>query len=259
MTLKLLTVVLLSTMAAFGQSRIELPAVGFFHDGRGALRLLVGVRANFLVGDAVATGIISAASSGRRVLAKTSGEVLILDPQGRIRHRQAAPEGEAIFGFTEDGAPAAAWLPRTSELYYWRISRWQAVPRAVEREGEQIVALAGDRGRLVLVVRDPDNMYWLREISLPSGWVRFQSPLPDVSEPLLLLPGRLILFACGKRLAIRDEDGADNESMLSAPLIHLEQMGRRWAHGTCAGGGAGVAIRISEARLQCYRLPEVPQ
>lgn len=79
----------------FGQ--ISVPTIGFVRDAHGSLRPLQGIEGAFVLGEAVATGVISASFNGRNGLAKTDTELLVI-VDGEVLHRIAAPQGLASFG-----------------------------------------------------------------------------------------------------------------------------------------------------------------
>ena len=185
------------------------------------------------------------------------GDVPVLDARGRILHRKAAPRTEAIFGFTEEGAPAAVFLTETGELYHWRGNGWQRVPLGPDQDGDEIIAVAGTRSGMISLVFHRDGACWLRKLSARSGRVRFESLLPGVSEPLLLLPGGALLYADGNRLVVRDARGAETRVEIPAPVAGLERMGKSWVHGLDPAGGAGMAIRVSGAGIEFSQLPGV--
>lgn len=90
--------------AALCSAQISAPRIGFVRDRNGALRSVEGVAGSFILGDAIATGVLSASFKDRHGLAKTDNELLIfLD--GQVRQRREAPGGAASFGFDAQGRP----------------------------------------------------------------------------------------------------------------------------------------------------------
>ncbi|MBC8164944.1 MAG: hypothetical protein H7Y20_03605, partial [Bryobacteraceae bacterium] len=65
-------------MAACCFGQISIPAIGFVRDVHGSLRPLQGIEGAFVLGEAVATGVVSASFYGRTGLAKTDNELLVV-------------------------------------------------------------------------------------------------------------------------------------------------------------------------------------
>ena len=66
------------------QSGISPPRAGYIRDDAGGLRPVYGVAGSFVLGDPIASGVISAAFSGRLGLAKTAGTLYAFDREGRL-------------------------------------------------------------------------------------------------------------------------------------------------------------------------------
>jgi len=92
-------------VCAWSQSGIEVPSVGMIVDAAGNLRTVQGVAGNFLLGPAMASGVLSAACSEQLCLAKTNSK--ILSATGEVD----APPGPAVFGL--HGETAVIFFPES--------------------------------------------------------------------------------------------------------------------------------------------------
>ena len=250
-----LAILLLSAVAAAAQSGLLPPQVGFVRDSTGSVRPVVGIRANFMLGDPLLDNVRSAAFSGRSGLVKTDQEIIVFDTEGRILGRQPAPPGEALFAFAGDGLPALAYLVETKELYRQRGAGLTPVPWSPLRVDGEVLALASLRGGLIALVIRGEDALWLSWLVAESGEVRFEALLPGVSAPVLPRPDGSLLYADGNEVVIRASDATERRVPLPLRAAGFQQMGEGWIHVLAETGGAGLALRLAADGEYLHRLP----
>lgn len=112
-SLGLLVFTLFSALPAAAQTAVSVPAIGMVRDGDGSVRPVLGTAGNFLTGDAVATGVVSAAFAGVSGFIKTDSELLVVDEQMHVIAHYDAPPGRATFRFSVTGRPAVVYYADT--------------------------------------------------------------------------------------------------------------------------------------------------
>ena len=128
--------------------QIEAPSAGFIRDRAGMLRRVDGVAGSFVVGEAIASGVISAGFFGAVGFAKTAAEVLLLDERGSIVGRLPAPGGSAEFVFSPD---PAVYFIETGDLWDCKSRRFEKAARpdpAIRHEHDEVILREGVRVRL---------------------------------------------------------------------------------------------------------------
>jgi len=254
---KLAILLLGCSLTLAGQASLEVPGAGFFRDGAGMLRPLLGLRANFIPGRPLLTGVRAAAFSGRNGLVKTEEDLFVLDRNGAVISMREAGSGTALFAFALGGAPLAAYLPDSGELLFWRGGAWHAGPLPWELETKRVLGLgAGRFGQLVIVTVE-DEAYWMAELSPRTGRIFGEALLPGLGEPVLLLSGGALLYGAGDGLVLRRYNGVEAKIPLPAPATGLEQMGKNWVHVVTASGNFGIRLTPAGSGFSICRLPEV--
>src|SRR5579872_4141937 len=110
---------LLVVLNASAQPTLAPPHVGYMQDMAGAIRPVDGLAGNFLIGETVASGVISSAFSGSFGWIKTDSALAVTDGSGRVLGASEAPSGPALFAFSRSGKPALAYLPGSAALLRW--------------------------------------------------------------------------------------------------------------------------------------------
>lgn len=203
---------------AWAQSGIETPAVGAVVDSSGILRPVQGVAGNFLLGRAIASGVLSAACSAEVCLAKTDSRIVSLSGETE------APSGPAIFGL--DGSNAVIFFPHSRTFARWHDNTLDPLDWTVEGEVLSILLVNGQAQ--IAVRREGDS-----------------------NRPVLLLPEG-VLFATEEEIVLRRRDGTESRFQL-ADVETITRMGEHYA--AILAGHTMYALRTDAGREQLYQLP----
>jgi hypothetical protein len=253
-------ILFVSVLLASAQSGFTPPRVGFIKDNGGGLRPVFGVAANFVLGEAIDTGVVTVAFSSRYGLAKKEKTLSVFDREGRLLCQRPAPRGPAVFAISASGSEALALFQQTSQvirLWNCRASPVLVDPQDLAREVLSFAVFGRDR--LAFVLRR-EGLFWLLEASLSTGRSLQQTALPGVSAPVLLRSDGTLLFADGEELVVRKVDGAERRISVGSSAASLDEMGDGWVHVLEAGDDGSpaghLALRLLEDREELYRLPE---
>ena len=203
---------------AWAQSGIEIPAVGAVVDSSGVFRPLQGVAGNFLLGPAIASGVLSATCSEEVCLAKTDSKIVSLTGETE------APLGPAVFGL--DGSSAVIFFPESRAFARWHDNTLEPLDWTVKGEVLSILVV---NGQAQIAVR-------------PEG---------DSNRPRLLLPEGVV-FATEEEIILRRRDGTESRFEL-ANAEAITRMGEHYA--AIVAGHTIYALRTDAGREQLYQLP----
>jgi hypothetical protein len=135
----MIRVLYLLLLGITANAQITPPLAGYVVDREGALRPVHGLAGAFTLGNSIEHGVISADYSGKSLVVKTEGE-LIIDGE-----RYGAPTGRARAAFDAHGRVSIIFFPDTGNLWTWRngeftdhISVEPDAP-AVVRDGELFI------------------------------------------------------------------------------------------------------------------------
>ncbi|MBV8816916.1 MAG: hypothetical protein JO022_01095 [Acidobacteriaceae bacterium] len=253
---KLGSFLLLCTSIAAAQPQLELPRLGFVADKNQFLRPLYGFAGNFTLGDSVGEDVISAASSAKFVLAKTSSQIAVLDRNGATLSATDAADGPALFAFTPGGDPALVWLNGPGALYVWKQDHFEAAPVSADVLAGAVTALAMEGTDMVrFLVTRADGM-WRVEMGLSDGSLQSQAALPDVASGAAILLDTNLLYTNGTVLVIRAEDGSERSIDTGVTIGALASLRSEWVHVTEQGTTRHFAVRLTAGREQVWQLPE---
>ena len=247
---------------AWAQTTLTPPQAGFIQDSADSLRPVYGIAGNFLLGDAMVAGVVSAAYSGWYGLIKTGSALVVIDGTGSITATHDAPEGPALFAFARNGEPALVYLPSANALLVWNAGSFEVAPLDPATLGAGVVlsiASPDPRHAAMIVQRDDDGLWDVR-IQLAAGAVDAQTALPGAAPPVLMLATGDLLYTDANGVVIRKPDGS--ERFVAVPLrdtFTLHQMGDGWIQLRDSAAGQQFTIRITENRERFYQLPEVDQ
>jgi len=211
---------LLIASCAWSQSGIEVPSVGLIVDPSGSLRAVQGVAGSFLLGPAVATGVLSGACSEQLCLAKTDSK--ILSATGQVD----APPGHAVFGFDRD--TAVIFFSQSQTFARWRDNALESLEWTVDDD--------------VLSIRVGDNGI---EVALRRDWAGV------TNGPVLLLKEG-VLFATGDELVLRRPDTSDMRFELTG-AESVSAMGPHYA--AIRAGAVTFVLRLDRGHEQLFLLP----
>jgi hypothetical protein len=206
---------------AWSQSGIEIPSVGVIVDPSGSLRSVQGVAGNFVVGPAVATGVLSASCSEQLCLAKTDSKILSATGQAD------APPGPAVFGLDRD--TAVVFFPQSQMFARWRENTLEPLDWIVDDD--------------VLSIRVGDNGI---EIALRRDW--------ETSGPVLLLKEG-VLFATADQLVLRHRDASETRFELigAESITAIASIGPHYA--AIRTTTMTFALRLDKGHEQLFVLP----
>jgi hypothetical protein len=244
---------------AGAQPALSPPQIGYIQDGGNSLRPVYGIAGNFVLGDATASGVISAAFSGSFGLVKTDSAVYAIDRQGQVLAGVDAPAGSALFAFSRSGAPAFAYFVDANVWMTWDGQTFQPLSIDLTAFGPAAVLSVGspNDGEAAIVLQRDDGLWDLR-VLLATSEVTSQTAILGVSAPLLLLASGDLIYSDANGIVIRTSDG--QEKHIAAPLPEsfvLQQMGDAWVELRGLNTPVQRAVRINGS--QSYALPGVDQ
>ena len=249
----------MSAGMAWAQTSLTPPQVGFMRDATASLRPVYGIAGNFLVGDPVAAGVISAAYSGSYGLVKTSLTVSVTDKTGSIVASSAAADGPALFAFARTGEPALAYL--ANQLLIWNAGAFTSVRfDATTLAANTVLSIAApDSGHAAFIVQRDDGLWDVR-VQLATGEIDAQTALLGVAGPVLMYSTGELFYSDANGIVLRKADGSERRISARLPAsFAFQQMGEEWIQLEDLAGGQQFAIRIAQNREQSYQLPEVDQ
>ena len=243
----------LVALAGWAQWQATAPRAGCIRDGDGRLRPLWGIAGNFVPGEAIAEGVISAACRDGRAVVKLGRELLLVDERGVVSGRWQAPPGPALFAYDAAGRPALVYFPE--ERLLCRLLREGLQP--LRSFDEEVAAIAWlDPNRALRAVRR-DGAIELVEF-VP------EDPASDVlverlpwDGPVLALDDGNLLVADRSRLLLGQADGSFRSYSMPDVVTALRPLGDGWIEAELAGGSVRFAVRSTRGELAMFVLPEV--
>lgn len=259
--MKCIVVAIAVAAAGWAQPALAPPQIGFVQDGFSSLRPVLGVAGNFILGNAVFTGVSNAAYSGSFGLLKTDTSLIATDSHGQVLNAAYAPQGPASFAFFRDGSPAFAYLPGSNLLFAWYGTGFQMI--SFDCQPFPATAVLGisapDAAHVVFLVQAGDG---LQEISflIETGEVESQTALPGVAAPALRLASGLLVYADANGIVIRAADSSEVHVDAQLPdKFSLSPMGAGWLQLSDLSSASRFAIRVTPGREAFYSLPETGQ
>lgn len=239
----------------FGQPVIAPPQIAIIQDSNHSLRQVLGLAANFVLGDSLGEGVVSSAFSGSFGIVKKDTSILVLDRTGELLWSMGADAGPALFAFSGEGAPAFVYLPQSQILLQWASDHLEPTPFNADQIGGVVLAIASRGGGLLSVVANRDDGVWLMDIA--DGR---QSLIPAVTPPVLLRDDGSLLYASPEGFLLRQADGS--EVIIGGAGVRptaLEHMGADWVHVTEQDSSRHYAIRLAPGNQHIFQLPEAQQ
>jgi hypothetical protein len=230
-------------------------------DATDSLRPVYGIAGNFLLGDAVALGVISAAHSGSSGWLKTSSTIAVFDKTGSIVASADAPDGPALFAFARTGEPALAYVMVANALLVWNAGALNAVSfDATALGASAVLSIASpDSDHAAMIVQRDDGLWDVR-VQLATGEIDAQTALLGIAPPVLMLATGDLVFSDVNGIVLRETDGSERHISAHLPAsFAFQQMGEGWIQVQDLAGGRQFAVRIAQNREQSYQLPEVDQ
>ena len=242
---------------ACGQTALAPPQAGFIQDNNHSLRPVLGLAANFVLGDSLGEGVVSSAFSGSFGMVKTDTSILVLDGGAQILFSMDTDPGRALFAFSAAGTPAFAYLPQSRLFLRWasdHLETAQFDPRLnLDQIGGAVLAIASPGpDRLSLITRRDDGV-WLVDLSTGA-----QFAIPSLRGPVLLRSDGSVLYSDDQGLVLLGTSDLQRVLRIDAPVVisSLEQMDKDWVHVTERDSSRHFAIRLIPGQEQIYQLPE---
>ena len=215
--------------------------MGVMLDSSGSARTVYGVPGSIVLGNTLATGALSIASSRRLWLVKTDSA--ILSSTGSV----PAPPGPALFAL--DGATALVYFPASNQLARWHEGQLDFLDGGIPDEVLSI--RAGSGGTLDAALRR-DGRVSLVSISLTDGSVTVTGSIPNAGVVTLLDAG--ILFSNRDALVLRRTDATEVRFDLPGAEA-IFPLGDGYVE--VRAGRSTYAIRTDPGRERTFLLPEV--
>jgi len=233
-------------------AQVTAPRIGMATDSAGRLRPIAGVAGNFIPGEPIASGVLSAAASDVAALVKTRSEIIVIGQGATVRTR--APEGPALFAFSADGAPAFAWLPTGAALLKWTGNNFARVPLETAGISGQIVAIGVSDSAHVNLAVSQNNALQILRVRLSDGVVAVVTSLPDQAHAPLLMADGSILYAVSDALVLRDSTGHERQIPFSGAVSAIAPMSSHWAL-VIAASGRRYGVRLANGAA--FQIPGV--
>lgn len=144
------------------QAAMALPPLGFLHGPGGRLYPVYGMRGNFVLGEAVPETIQSAAVFTGVTLWKLPDSIRISEARSL-----AAPEGRAVFAWSEASGTLVAWIRESRRMMRWEGDAGSdfALPEGVDDVTGMMFSAPG----VLRMVWKMDGQFEVVEYSLDSG------------------------------------------------------------------------------------------
>lgn len=227
-------------LPACAQQGLTAPTAGFIVDHSGALRTVTGITQSFLVGDALRTGVLSAACTRSWCLAKTATSLFATQNPDDVG--TSAPAGPALFSLHNQSA--LIYLPAVHQFAHFEDSQLQLLDWSVEGE---VLALRSTREGPQFAVRRADGV-WI--VALDGS---IETSLPTGTTTVLLMEG-MTLYSLPNSVVLRRADGSEVSFDLTG-TISLSQIGENYIQ--VSTPGATYALRTDLGREQLSLLPEL--
>jgi hypothetical protein len=249
----------LSAAGLAAQPALQSPEIGLIQAADHSLRPLYGIAGNFVLGDSMATGVVSAAFSGSLGLIKTDSALIAINRQSEILSNIDAPPGEALFGFSADGASALIYVGGPNQLFQWSQGTFAPVsfdPASFPR----VSAVAFPDCDHAAIIVQRDDALWDVRISLATGKVDSQTALPMQVGPVMALASGDLIYRDVDGMVVRKSDGLEMHLEAVLPQrFSLQQIGENWIQIRDLDSNSQFALRLTTTREAVYALPEVEQ
>ena len=253
----LLTTLWLAAAVACAQTGLTPPQAGFMQDAANSFRPVYGIAGNFLPGDPVAGGVISAAYSGSYGLFKTSTAIVVTDRTGAIVASTSEPDGPALFAFSRTGDPALAYLAAANTLLAWDGAAFNPVsfdPATLSASAVLSIA-APHAGHAAMIIQRDDGLWDVR-VQLATGDIDAQTAVSGIAPPVLMLTNGDLVYSDVNGIVLRRRAGTEVHINAQLPgSFALQQMSEGWIQLRDLISLQQFAIRITENREQYYQLP----
>jgi hypothetical protein len=244
---------------ACAQPALAPPQLGFVQDGGNALRPVLGIAGNFVLGDAAQTGVNAAAFSGSFGTVKTDSALQAIDRFGNVIASADSPSGSALFAFSPSGVPSFAFLTDANAWMVWDGQAFNPVSIDLSAMGT-VVSITSQRDGEGAVIVQRDDGLWDVRVLLATGEITSQTAIPGVTTPMLALAAGQLIYRDTDGIVVRKPDGTETHIAAQLPVnFTFQQMGDGWIQLRDLDTLDQFAVRITENREQFYGLPGVDQ
>jgi len=237
-------------LSVWGRAQVTPPRIGFISDRAGALRPVIGVSADFLLGDPVVQSVLSAAYSGTFGFVKTETTLTVLSDS--LNAYFPTSPGPALFSFF--GTTGFAYFGATGA-----IARWDGTNLTDLKldffQGEVLALGQPDAIHLLLAVRQDKQV---NELLFDAGTGSLQSStlIARASGDIALLNGKDFLYTSRDGLILHRATGT--EIALDKTLtdsVCFQQLGGDWWAARSSTGHL-FAVHTQPGHESLYQLPE---
>jgi hypothetical protein len=236
-------------LSAAGRAQLSPPRIGFVSDREGALRPVIGVSANFLLGDPVVQAVLSAGYSGIFGFVKTETTLTILSD---LNAYFPTSPGPALFSFF--GTTGFAYFAATGAVAHWDGANLTYL-RLDLFQGDVLALGQPDANHLLLAVRMDRSVYAL-QFDANTGSLQSSVPLCGFAGNVALINGEDYLYANRSGLTLHRASGSDillDKSLTSG--VSFAQLGADW-WSVKDSGGRQFAVHTQPGHESLYQLPE---
>jgi hypothetical protein len=184
---------------------------------------------------------------------KSDSALTVIDQQGRTITSVDAPVGPALFAFSIDGSTALAYFQQSKTLAVWDGHAFQAIALDID---DTVLSISWSAALIV----QRDTGLWELGVELATGAIVWQTALPGVTAPVLMLASGGLLYRDAKGVVVRSVDGTEKHIAAHLPArLAFGQMGDGWVQVTDLASGRMSALNIQPGHEAYYLLPEVRQ
>jgi hypothetical protein len=237
-------------LSALGRAQLTPPRIGFISDREGALRPVIGVSANFLLGDAVAQSVLSAGYSGTFGFVKTETSLTVLSDS--VNAYFPTSPGPALFSFF--GTTGFVYFAATGAVAHWDGANLTYL-KLDPFPGDVLALGQPDATHLLLAVRLDKSVYAL-QFDTTTGSLQSSVPLGAFAGNVALVNGADYLYANRTGLVLHRSTGSDiplDKSLTSG--VSFAQLGADW-WSIKDSGGRQFAVHTQTGHESFYQLPE---
>lgn len=233
---------------------LEIPEIGYYVEPSGVLRPVTGIGGNLLLGGPVAEQVQAAAFARTHGLVHAGDRLLLVSRDLRVLADLRAASPGTLVAISESEPLGMAWLPERGEICRLRPGRGAEPDCFAPAVEGTVLAVGVAASNLAALAVERNQTLWLALIDLDGQRTLREARLVGVAPPLAFL-GEEILYLLDGELILRRRDGSEIRSPSPVTTPKFQPVGPGWL--SLQGGEAGTQwmVRVSDDRLETYRLP----
>lgn len=251
--------------AALAESNFNAPLAGIARDARQQLRFVHGVSGNFILRQAIASGVRNWTFAGFGGLVKTEKELLFLDMHGAVVRRRSIPDEDVVLSAGAMQGPALYYVRAENELWMSGDLGDRQVPIEPAELAGTVLALApSGRNQAVLAICRANSL-WLLTVNLKGGTVAREKASGGAigetacgaGQAVMLMIGSQLVLATANGIVMQTDRGEERRIPFSAAngaKLQVHQAGEQWVQLEIANEPS-IMIRVNGPNDKCYRLP----